>query len=987
MPYNTLAMNRRIKSAFPKIEKSIYMQTSKLEVTAWITKEPVSFENRITGKETPLKPGQEWGALFDCAWINLKGVLPKGGKVDEHVIVVDISGEACVVDVDGIPVQGITTYASMYDFDLGMPGKKYIYLEKLVNTDGVIDIWMDCGNNDLFGNLKNNGTLVEAYIAKINKDMRDYYYDFEVLNELRNHLPKNKAQYSKISIALYNSTLKLNKYNNNEAISSRKILAPELARRNVDYPLNITAIGHAHIDLAWLWPIRETLRKGARTFSTALMNIENYPDYLFGASQPQLYQWMKDSYPSLYNKIKKSVKDGRWELQGAMWVEADTNVTGGEALIRQILYGKKFYKEEFGQDINNLWLPDVFGYSAALPQILKKSDVDYFMTIKLSWSEFNKFPHHTFNWQGIDGSKVLSHMPPEGNYNSSAAPRAIIHAEEKFMDKGYSDECLLLYGIGDGGGGPGEEHIERLVREKNLQGLAPVKQEFTKEFFERIAQNIDEYQTWIGELYLEHHRGTYTSEGRSKRFNKLMENLLRDYEIICSVNDLNYDSELIENIWKEVLLYQFHDILPGSSIKRVYDESLKRYGEMEKELKTLLKEAVASEGNNIKVINTSSWNRTEWIKYKNNWIFVDVRALSYKIFNTVTSKNQFEVQINEEHNQMQNQNLIVSFDENGYINSLFNKLDSTEAIKTGNSANILTMYTNDGDAWDFPHDYKELTSATPKLQSFHYETDGPEIRRINKFAIGESTIKQTIVLCDKSNRVDIKNNINWKEKNTLLRTSFPLDVNSMNLTCGIQFGYIDRPSHNNTDWDMAKLEVCGQNYVDISSIDRGVAILSDYKFGFSSSIDTIELSLISSTTFPDVAGDICNHKFTYSIFPHSGNHIEGEVIKESLELSRPLRVFNTKEDVDNDINGFASISEDNVIIETIKKSEDGTGLILRMYESIGKRTETNLRFNKTYSSITETNLIERIISKERINITEITMNFEPFEIKTLILKD
>ncbi len=435
MPYNKLSIERRIKSVFPKIEKSIYKKVTELDVTAWITEEPESFANKMTGRKTTLNPGENWGSLFNCAWMNLKGILPDKHNKGEYVLVVDISGEACIVNDKGEPIQGITTFASMYDFTLGIPGKKYIYLDKFNCVDEKIDIWMDCGNNDLFGNLKNNGTLVEAYIAKVNKDMRDYYYDFEVLNELRNHIPKNKAQFSTITIALHKSTLKFQNYNNNEAIEARKILEPELARRNIDPPLKITAIGHAHIDLAWLWPIRETIRKGARTFSTALMNMKKYPDYIFGASQPQLYQWMKESYPSLYNRIKQAVKDGKWELQGAMWVESDTNVTGGEALIRQILYGKKFYKEEFGQNINNLWLPDVFGYSAALPQILKKSDVDYFMTIKLSWCLINKFPYHSFNFKGIDGSIVLAHMRPEGNYNSSASAFAVNKTYQDYNEK------------------------------------------------------------------------------------------------------------------------------------------------------------------------------------------------------------------------------------------------------------------------------------------------------------------------------------------------------------------------------------------------------------------------------------------------------------------------------------------------------------------------------------------------------------------------
>ena len=306
---------------------------------------------------------------------------------------------------------------------------------------------------NLFGYYREKGSLKEAYIAICNEEMRQLYFDFEVLLELMNNLPEGSARASSIMYSLNSVALILNEFDEQEAISARKILSKEMNKKGGNSSLSISAIGHAHIDLAWLWPIRETKRKGFRTFSTALMMMEKYPDYVFGASQPQLYQWVKEGNPALYSKISKRIEEGRWEAQGGMWVEADTNISGGEALIRQVLYGKRFFKKEFNRDMKILWLPDVFGYSGAMPQILKKSGIDYFMTIKLSWNH-NQFPHHTFLWTGIDGSKVLAHMPPEGTYNGPAAPRAIKRAESEYLDKGVSEDCLMLFGIGDGGGGP-----------------------------------------------------------------------------------------------------------------------------------------------------------------------------------------------------------------------------------------------------------------------------------------------------------------------------------------------------------------------------------------------------------------------------------------------------------------------------------------------------------------------------------------------------
>lgn len=989
MPYNDLSYERRIKSTFPKIEKNIYSKINDLSVTAWTTKEPVIFSQRLTGVKTELKPGENWGNLFDCAWFNFCGVLPDNTDVNNTVLIIDISGEAFITDKNGVPVQGLTTVASMYDFSLGFPGKKVVYLKELYKQNEIIDIWADAGNNDLFGNQKNNGTLVEAYAASVNIPMRDLYYDFEVLNELRSRIPKNKSRYQKITFALYKASLELIDYTFDEVMKARQYLKTELDRENVDYPLSISAIGHSHIDLAWLWPIRETIRKGARTFSTALMNIEKYPDYIFGASQPQLYQWTKDYYPELYCKIKESVSKGRWEPQGAMWVESDTNVTGGESLIRQMLYGKKFYMDEFGFEVKSVWLPDVFGYTAALPQIMKKSDVDYFMTIKISWSEFNEFPHHTFIWKGIDGSEVLAHMPPEGTYNSSAAPRAIIDTEEKFKDKAICNDCLLLFGIGDGGGGPGEEHLERLKREKNLQGLAPVKQEFSSAFFKRINVNLELYKTWKGELYLEHHRGTYTSEGRNKKYNKLMENLLRDIEIIYCIENKKYPAKEIEKIWKEVLLYQFHDILPGSSIKRVYDESLSRYQILERDALNLLNAAADSDLNsmeNYKVYNTTSWERTEWIKAGNNWFKKSIPAMSSILINSGIIEDEINCpEINISENTMENDFIKIKIDKFGFLESIFDKKHYKEIVKEGFSANSLMVYQDEGDAWDFPHDYKEHEASQPVLSSFSYFTDGPEAIRKNVYSFKDSIIEQKIVIRENSNRIDIRTRLKWNDSDSMLRARIPLSISADKITCGIQFGYLERPTLKNTSWDMAKLEVCCQNYADISNRDYGTAVLSDYKYGYSSEPDVIEINLLRSTVSPDVAGDIGIHEFTYSIYPHEGDHIKGDVIKKGFELSRPLRVFPVNSDVISRNENFIKCQSDNIIVETIKKAENGEGLIVRLFEAYGIKTSATVLFSSKYNSITEANLIERVIGSEETNINKVNLYFAPFEIKTLLL--
>ncbi len=576
----------------------------------------------------------------------------------------------------------------------------------------------------------------------------------------------------------------------------------------------MSAIGHAHIDLAWLWPIRETIRKGARTFSTVLRMMERYPDYVFGASQPQLYQWMKDHYPSLYEAIKLRVAEGRWEVQGAMWVEPDANIPSGEALVRQVLYGKRFFRQEFGKEITNLWMPDVFGYSGSLPQILKKAGVDTFLTQKLSWSQFNVHPHHTFRWVGIDGSEVLVHMPPEATYNSSAAPRAIARAENDYLDKEVSDECLLLFGIGDGGGGPGEEHLERLAREKNLEGLAPVNQEPSADFFNRLQDGTTRYASWRGELYLERHQGTLTSQARNKRLNRKIELALRECELVCARAALSghtYPQTELRRIWKEVLLLQFHDILPGSSITRVYEESLARYTVLLGEVESLTGAADRSlfgSGQNNGFVNSLSWDRQEWVRSGDGWYLLDVPALG---FAAVAGEPTQDFELHASEIRLESELVRVEFAENGEIVSIFDKEVRREVLKPGEVGNKLSVYEDRGDAWDFRVDYDVVPASDFPAVSSAWHIDGPYAVLTQIRVFGESKLVQEIVLTAGKKTIEFRTKVDWREGGKMLRTCFPVAVETDRARCEIQFGNIERPTHGNTSWDWAKVEdLCPQ---------------------------------------------------------------------------------------------------------------------------------------------------------------------------------
>lgn len=998
MPYFKKEMKQTIQQTFDKLLNKMYSSIGELSITAYITDEPEAYEKRTTGTKKELKPGDIWGKLFTCGWFNFKGTVPESAKGRKVVLLIDVGGEACVVDDNGSPLRGLTNVKSEYARFLGMPGKRvYSYLDCAQGGEE-IDIWAETGCNDLFGNLQDSGAIQCSQIGICNEEIRNLYYDFEVLKILMEQIDEDSARHNSILHVLYKASNLMIDFTEDEATKARAIIKKELDRKAGDTALSISAIGHAHIDLAWLWPIRETIRKGGRTFSTVIDLMDKYDDYVFGASQPQLYEWTKQHYPALYEKIRDKIEEGRWEVQGAMWVEADTNVSGGEALIRQLLYGKRYFRNEFNKDMKVLWLPDVFGYTASLPQILKKSGVDYFMTIKLSWSKQNKFPHHTFRWLGIDGSEVLTHMPPEGNYNSAATPESIRNTEKNFIDKGVSNECLMLFGIGDGGGGPGAEHLERLQREKNLEGLMPVNQEASIEFFERINKNRDDYEKWIGELYLECHQGTYTTQADNKKYNRHMELLLRDTELFAYLAymfaDENYPQQELETIWKEVLLYQFHDILPGSSIKRVYDESVERYKVLFDDTKDLKNNAIqkllqsigVKNENSYVLFNTLSWVRNEWIKLEDKWVNANVPSIGYSVIDIdeIDLKEKFAV--SAANNIIENELIKVEFGENGFIKSIFDKEESRETLDTTQSSNVLNVYKDNGDAWDFAIGYRDTVPEAFKLVDRSYDIDGPKASIVQKFEYNKSTIYQTVVVTEGSKKIDFDTKVDWNEDNKMLRTSFGVNVFAQTATCDIQFGTIDRPCHDNTGWDKAKYEICAHKWVDVSQRDYGVALLNNSKYGHYVNGNTIDLNILRSPDYPGKNVDRGVHEFVYSILPHTGNHIEGDVAKEAYQLNVPLTTIKGEA---SDINepqkqrSFIEVADDNIVIEAVKKAEDSDDMIIRLYENSGSSCKTNVNFGFDIKSATLVNMLEEDECELKVCDNSIDIEFKPFEIHSI----
>ncbi len=1017
MPTYKPYTKHQLDFALREIGRAIYTAVAPLDVRAWWSKEPLPFAARMDGKELAPRIGDKWGDLFDCAWFHFTGEVPAAAAGQHVVLLLDVSGEMCVFDANGVPARGLTSMSSGYDFSLGEPGKRVLQLFARAEGGERVDVWADAGCNDLFGNLQNNGTVREAAIAVCNDDVRAFYYDFEVLLDFLHVLSENTPRYQQILTGLNDVVPLLYRGVAAVAADARAILAPLLAKRGGDPSLRISAVGHAHMDLGWLWPIRETVRKGARTFSTAIELAERYPDYVFGASQPQYFLWMKQHYPALYAKIAQKVREGRLEPQGAMWVEADTNVSGGEALVRQLLQGKRFFQQEFGVELRYLWLPDVFGYSAALPQLLKLADVDYFSTQKLSWSLINPFPHQSFHWQGLDGTTVLTHMLPEETYNSPAAPRSVRKIEQNYRDSGVSSRALMVFGIGDGGGGPGEEHLERLARLKDLEGLSPVVQESVADFLDKWMTDAERFSTWVGELYLERHEGTLTTEARNKWYNRKMELALRELEWAAALARVEtgapYPADFLTDTWREVLLYQFHDILPGSSIKRVYDESLARYEIMFRETQARIAECyrrIATQVNTaamakpVAVFNPLSWEREEWVQADGQWLRVAVPPMGYTVLDAAVIPSEAS-NVAATAEILENDLLRVTFAADGSIVSLFDKRANREVIPHGQAANRLAVYADFGDAWDFPMDYADQTPHHMALVSATARVDGPRAVLTQVYRLGHSEMTQEIALTAGSPRLDFACRLRWREPRAMLRASFPVAVHADEATYEIQFGHLRRPAHRNTTWDLAKDEVAAHKWADLSQGDYGVALLNDAKYGHKIKDGVIDLNLLRSAPYPgsellhptEVAPgephhgftDQCDHVFTYALYPHAGDAVAGGVIRAGYALNVPLRVVPLESHAGESAaqSAFVQIDAPNVVVEAVKQAEDSVAgaydLIVRLYESEHRSARAKLWFGFPVAAVQEVNLLERPIQPLTVDDDTVTLEFRPFEIKTI----
>ena len=781
----------------------------------------------------------------------------------------------------------------------------------------------------------------------------------------------------------------------------------------------VSCIAHTHIDVAWLWDLDQTQQKVERSFSTVLKLMEEYPEYRFFSSQPQLFDFLKERNPALYERVKEKIVEGRWEVDGGMWLEADCNLTSGESLVRQIVFGKRFFREEFGKECDVVWLPDVFGYSASLPQIMKKSGLTKFVTAKIGWNDTNRMPFDAFKWRGIDGSEVFAYFlstcecdPRNGVYDQTYTtytapinPMYIMGTWNRFQQKEYSNTVLMSFGWGDGGGGPMREDLEMQKRlsygvpglpKTKIQPLKEALQEI-KESFDKNAEELRRVPTWNGELYFEYHRGTLTSVPQVKMNNRKGEFALMNAELFGVLGGLlcgiDYPKATIDENWKRLLLNQFHDILPGSSIEAVYRDSEAQFATLFSQTGGVTEsvlEAIAGKVNangGVLVFNPNGFTASAPVSVDGKTLIAsEIPAFGYRVIAAQEKENGVRV----EEKTLENSRYQIIFDETGAIVSLTDKRVNRQLVKEGRRLNELIAYQ------DTPYQYDNW-EMTPYHHQNQWRLDGAaQFEALQEgeragFAItkryGNSTIVQRVYLYGEGvDRIDFVTEIDWKEQRQLLKANFPLDVAAQRASYDIQFGHVERATHDNTSWDSARFESAAQKWVDVSEHGYGVAILNDGKYGFGVDDGDLSMTFLKSGGFPFEGASEKIPAFTYSLLPHTGGGVAGGVVEAAYLLNRPMLVKQAKGkgELPSEYS-LLSVQPQGVIVETVKRAEAGDGMILRLFEAYRERKTVTLKMTGvTKAAICD--LEENELSA--LNVTDGVMSFEikPFEIITLKVK-
>lgn len=1028
------------------IEKMIIVE--KREITAYKSLEGKKKDGHVCAIDGQWKDhvmGTAWNQVDAHRWFRTTITIPESmdGKHVEFLITTGREGEwdatnpQMIFYLDGQLIQGI----DVNHREVTISGKAKAgdsYEIAVLAYSGMVE-----------GDL-----VIHTYLIAVDDRVQKLYYD--LLIPLQSAYVLKKADEENYRRVLQSMAPALDALDLRDAYSEKfyssiekaeQILKEAFYSEERECP-TVSAIGHTHIDIAWLWTVEQTREKVLRSFSTVLRLMEQYPDYKFMSSQPILYQFVKEQEPEMYEKIKERIREGRWEVDGAMWLEADCNLTGGESLVRQIIKGHRFFLEEFGKESKSLWLPDVFGYSAALPQILKKSGIPYFMTTKIAWNQYDQLPNDTFIWKGIDGSEVFAFMPTTTDYDKDQGlnisfsdtrntttytgivnPNMALGTFKRFQNRDLTEDTLMLFGFGDGGGGPTKEMLESAERLKyGIPGIPKIRQEFEQDYFDRTYEKIHDLPdmpTWDGELYFEYHRGTLTSMARNKRSNRKNEILYTQMETASCMAGIEKDEQLqnvLDKGWDILLINQFHDIVPGSSIKPVYEQTDKEYHEIEEAGKEELNRVVSAavgrlsmEKEGVVVMNTQGYERDDLVVLDDGTEIprlvdedgrnvpaqktADGRYLLYvshipplgykKLYET---EELLEESTGKEWDYtFENPFIKVCFNEKMEITSLYEKEAEKELIQEGRCGNVLRTYEDrpmQWDNWDIDVFYQRKPYEADWYSPARVIENG-EVRMVVEFECGflDSTVTQQVCLYHQIPRIDFRTKADWKTHHVILKTHFSVDVNTTRASYEIQFGNVERETTNNYSWDTAKFEACGHKWADLSENSSGISLLNDCKYGYGIKKGDMSLTLIKSGTYPNEDADIGEHEFTYSIYPHAGRWQEAKTVEMAYNLNVPMLAKRTgrQEGCGGEYESFLKCSQESCFVEVIKKAEDGNGVIVRMYENKNNRVRAQIQTAYPIAHVYECNLLEENEEELTAGKNCFETVFKPYEIKTFRL--
>ncbi len=992
-----LAMQRVRRFTKFRIRPAVYRDTRPVRIAAWTVEgEPVPFAEAVREQYEPFALGRSWGKPWGTTWFDVSGEVPAEWAGGQAELVVDLGftgdqpgfqAEGTVYRPDGEIVKAIEPYNSWVP--LPEPGPFRLLIEAAANP--IVQVPYEYEPTAM-GDKATAGEgplyrLEELSVASRDRQVWDLLQDVTALDGLVDVLPEQGSRRAEIVYALERMVDVMDPEDiAGTAARGREVLAPVLASRAADSSLIVSAVGHAHIDCAWLWPVRETVRKVARTFANVLDLSERHPEFVFAASSAQQYAWLKESQPRLFERVRRAVAEGVIRPVGGMWVESDTNMPSGEALARQFVLGKRFFAEEFGVDSEEVWLPDSFGYTAALPQIARAAGARYFLTQKPSWNETNAMPHSSFHWEGIDGSRLFTHFPPAETYNSDLGAADLARTERTYRQKGAARHVLGLYGWGDGGGGPTREMLAAAERKHDLDGSPRVRMDDPDSFFRAAEAELPAPPVWVGEMYLELHRGTLISHARSKRGNRHSEALLREAELWAATAALRsgapYPYDELRRIWETVLLLQFHDILPGTSIAWVHQDAERDYDRVAGELDSLVATALDALGGG----DGGEDDRTPVAANAGPYPLHGVPAAGIGPASPPAAAAPCRV---NDRFVLDDGMLHAEIDGRGTVVSLVDPVADRQLLPQGVAGGVLQLFRDtprEWDAWDINDEDKRSGRDLVDPVSVGIEDDAVVVRHER----GDTVIAMSVRLSE--GKLTYAFDIDWHESQKLLKLAFPLDIRADRSTSEIQFGHLHRPIHQNTSWDAARFETVAHRWVHVGEPGYGVALANDVVYGHDirngqapggRPMTTVRLSLLRAPRYPDPAADQGRHTFSVSLRPGG----IPDAVADGYALQLPLRTVGGAA-----VEPLLEVSDPAVVVESVKLAEDRSGdLVVRLYEAHGNRSRATVRTRFSWREALATDLLERAVESEAVRRaepgSEVRLELRPFELLTLRFRD